>query len=319
MHKLLSEKKIAVFYGGISAEREVSLRSGKAVFDALSEKGYSPVLIDVSKDNICSDLKRHNIDLVFIALHGGFGENGAIQGFLEVLGIAYTGSGRLASALAMDKERSKVCFKSAGLNVSEYVVFHKSDIQNGNIDKNIIQNKIDFDYPWVVKPVSEGSSIGVSIVHKEIDMESAINSAFTYDNRIMIERYIKGKEIQIGILGKQVLGGVEVRPSSEFYDYKAKYTPGMTKYILPPDVSVKDYETTKETALKAHMSLGCSGATRVDLILNQDGLCYVLEVNTIPGMTATSLLPKIASLSGYSFADLVELIMIDAVQSVKFD
>ncbi|MFQ3573761.1 MAG: D-alanine--D-alanine ligase [Thermodesulfovibrionales bacterium] len=318
MNKILSDRKIGVFYGGNSAEREVSLRSGKAVFDALVEKGYSPVLIDVAGDTICSNLKENDIDLVFIALHGGFGENGAIQGFLEVLNIPYTGSGRLASALAMDKERSKVCFRSSGLNVSECVVFDRSEIQEKNI-QGTITNMVSFDFPWVVKPVSEGSSIGVSIVHNVSDIETAMTKAFGYDNRVMIERYIKGKEIQIGILGKKILGGVEVRPSSEFYDYKAKYTAGMTQYILPPEVSEKHYDALKQSALKAHLSLGCSGATRVDLILTDDGVPYVLEVNTIPGMTATSLLPKIAKLAGYSFADLVELILIDAIQPSFFD
>ncbi|MCX8026546.1 MAG: D-alanine--D-alanine ligase [Thermodesulfovibrionales bacterium] len=317
MQELLKDKRIAVLCGGDSAEREVSLRSGKAVFDALLKRGYSPILIDVSGDSICAELRQNRIDLAFIALHGGCGENGAIQGLLEVLGITYTGSGRLASALAMDKEWSKVCFKSAGLNIAEYVVFQRSLLQKTSkgYDVDIIKYKVVFEYPWVVKPSTEGSSIGVSIVHNDSEIEPAVNNAFTYSDRLLIERYIKGKEIQIGILGDKVLGGVEVRPSSEFYDYKAKYTSGMTQYILPPEIPQRIYDVLKETALKAHLSLGCSGATRVDLILSEDGLGYVLEVNTIPGMTATSLLPKIAGLSGYSFEDLVELILLDAIQT----
>ncbi|MCX8069111.1 MAG: D-alanine--D-alanine ligase [Thermodesulfovibrionales bacterium] len=314
MNQLLKGKKIAVLYGGNSSEREVSLKSGKAVYEALISKGYDVILVD-AKNNLCEEFKNNPIDIVFIALHGGVGENGAIQGFLEVLGLPYTGSCRLASALAMDKERSKTRFISEGILVSPYKVFKKQDVSKGDtIDVGKIKILIDFPYLWVVKPASEGSSIGVHIIHNDDELFESINDAFSYEDRIIIEKYIKGKEIQIAILNDTVLGGVEVRPASEFYDYQAKYhSGGTTQYIIPPEVSEESYNRLKDCALRAHKALGCKGATRVDLILSEEGLPYVLEVNTIPGMTATSLLPKIAANAGYSFPDLVELITIQAI------
>ncbi|HIJ59932.1 MAG TPA: D-alanine--D-alanine ligase [Nitrospirae bacterium] len=314
MNKILKGKTIAVLYGGKSSEREVSLRSGKAVYDALIYKGYNCILID-GKDDLCVEFKKNNIDLVFIALHGGVGENGAIQGFLEVIGLPYTGSGRLASALAMDKEKSKTSFISEGISVAPYKVLRKDLLLKGKvINIDYLKSLISFPYFWVVKPVSEGSSIGVHIIHKDDEIIDSIYDAFSYEDKILIEKYIKGKEIQIAILNDKVLGGVEVRPASEFYDYKAKYhSGGTTQYIIPPEISDQNYERLKDSALKAHKALGCKGATRVDLILSDDGTTYVLEVNTIPGMTTTSLLPKIAEKAGYSFADLVEHIAVQAI------
>jgi D-alanine-D-alanine ligase len=177
------------------------------------------------------------------------------------------------------------------------------------INPQLITAVVDFPLPWVVKPIAEGSSIGVSIVKDEEDLTDAVKSAFAYGRKIIIERYIKGKEIQIGVLGQTVLGGVEVRPSKEFYSYEAKYTPGLTQYILPPEIDDCAYETLKGAALKAHNALGCKGATRVDFILDESNEPYILEVNTIPGMTETSLLPKIAKLSGLEFSDLIEEIL----------
>lgn len=297
---MIADKRIGVLAGGISAERDVSLRSGKAVYNALLSLGCNAVFIDVM-NNLCEDLKREKIDIAFIALHGGHGENGAVQGLLEVMGIAYTGSGILASALAMDKEASKKIFLYHGIPVAPFVV-----IKRDNFKSQISNFKAQVNMPWVVKPAAEGSSIGVSIVNREEEVSDSLENAFSYGERIIIEKYIKGKEVQIGILGQTVLGGVEVRPSKEFYSYEAKYTPGLTEYILPPDVDYSSYEALKNAALRAHNALGCKGATRVDFILSESNDPYILEVNTIPGMTETSLLPKIARLSGLDFPGLIE-------------
>jgi D-alanine-D-alanine ligase len=245
------------------------------------------------------------VELVFIALHGGHGENGALQGLLEVLCIPYTGSGVLASSLAMDKEMSKLVFREHGLAVAPYRIVEEHE--GGFVT-------LPFAYPWVVKPIAEGSSIGVTIVKTADELPQALAEAFRYGSRILVEQYLAGKEIQIGILGDSALGGVEVRPKAEFYSYEAKYTSGMTEYILPPEINADDYAALQVAALRAHRALGCRGASRVDFILAADGTPYILEVNTVPGLTETSLLPKIAGGAGLSFSDLVEEMVRHAIE-----
>lgn len=289
--------------GGKSTEREISLRSGKAIYTALKDSGYDVVAIDTGSD-ICEALHREKIDIAFIALHGGHGENGAVQGMLEVLEIPYTGSGILASALAMDKEASKKIFLYHKIPVPPFEVLSR---EQGA--KNINSLHIGFSMPWVVKPATEGSSIGVNIVRDEGQVRSAVEEAFALSDRAIIEKYIEGREVHIGVLNNKVLGGVEVRPSLEFYSYEAKYQPGLTEYILPPEINSTTYERAKETALSAHIALGCRGATRTDLRIDKDGDPHVLEVNTIPGMTETSLLPKVARLAGLDFHALIEEIL----------
>ena len=295
---MLTDKRIGVLMGGISAEREVSLRSGSAIYNALKGLGYNALSIDVGSD-ICDVLDKGKIEAAFLALHGGYGEDGSIQGMLEVLGIPYTGSGVLASALAMDKEVSKKVFLYHGIPVPPFTVIGSITGSPGP----------SFDFPWVIKPATEGSSVGVSIARDKGNFEKALETAFLYGSRVIVEKYIEGQEIHIGILNGIVLGGVEVRPSLEFYNYEAKYTAGLTEYILPPEITAETYERAKMTALSAHIALGCRGATRVDLRLNAEGEPYVLEVNTIPGMTETSLLPKIAGLAGFDFPGLIEEIL----------
>ena len=291
----VTEKRIGVLLGGASAERDVSLRSGGAVYNALNSLGYNVVSIDAGAD-VCGVLQKEAIEIAFLVLHGGWGEDGAIQGMLEVMGIPYTGSGVLASALAMDKEASKKAFLSSGVPVAPFIVASRSETEN---------SLPEFELPWVVKPVTEGSSIGVSIVRQKKDINQALDEAFSFGTRVMLEKYIKGREVQIGILNDRVLGAVEVKPSLEFYSYEAKYTSGLTEYILPPDLAPDVYERAASSALSAHSALGCKGATRVDLMINPEGEPFVLEVNTIPGMTETSLLPKIAGLAGLDFSGLV--------------
>jgi len=311
---MITEKKIGVLMGGASAEREVSLNGGTAVFNALQHKGYSVAAIDVGHD-ICQVLLREEIEIAFLVLHGGYGENGAIQGLLEVMGVPYTGSAVLASALAMDKESAKKIFLYHRIPVPPFVVI--SDERLGKRSEAETQDSrrlpVPFDLPWVVKPATEGSSIGVSIVREEASLAPALDEAMKFGERVIIERYVPGKEIQVGILNAAVLGAVEIRPKIEFYSYEAKYTPGLTEYILPPDMDVGLLRKAENTALSAHLALGCKGATRVDLVVDPEGIPYVLEVNTIPGMTETSLLPKIARLTGLGFPELVEEILREAL------
>ncbi|MGE5300000.1 MAG: D-alanine--D-alanine ligase [Acidobacteriota bacterium] len=311
--KALKTKKIGVLLGGKSAEREVSLKSGMAVYRALKAKKYRVAAIDTAGD-VCSLLKRERIDVAFIVLHGGHGENGAIQGLLEVMRIPYTGSGVLASALAMDKEASKKAFLYHGVPVPPFKIVPHSEStapslkKTGELKTQNLRLKTGFSLPWVVKPATEGSSVGVEIVKSRAAVAGALKNAFVYGDRVVVEQYIAGKEVQIGILNGKVLGGVEVKPSVEFYNYEAKYTSGMTEYILPPQLVARTYEKAASAALAAHTALGCSGATRVDLIIS-GGRPFVLEVNTIPGMTETSLLPKIAKNAGFDFIDLLEEIL----------
>lgn len=300
--------------GGLSAERDVSMRSGLAIYQNLQEMGYDVVPVDVGRD-VVELLKKEKIKFAFLALHGGTGENGAIQGMLDVLGIPYTGSGVLASALAMDKEASKKIFSYHGLHVAPFVIVSRHAGSERSPALASEMPAIDFPLPWVVKPCTEGSSIGVSIVKEESDLKGSLDEAFKFGHRVIIEKFIKGRELHIGVLGDRALGGVEVRTKREFYDYKAKYeSAGMTEYIMPPEVDAVAYEKTKAAALKAHQSLGCSGTTRVDFILDESSTPYVLEVNTLPGMTATSLLPKIAKSAGLDFKDLIEEILRLAAQ-----
>ncbi|RJQ20260.1 MAG: D-alanine--D-alanine ligase [Nitrospiraceae bacterium] len=306
--KPVTTKRIGVLMGGESSERDISIRSGLAIYQGLQELGYNAAPIDISKD-VVTVLRKEKIKFAFLALHGGIGENGAIQGMLEVLGTPYTGSGILASALAMDKEVSKKIFTYHGLPVAPFVVMEKGKWKK---EKNLPSSvsHLPFTLPWVVKPVAEGSSIGVSIVKEEKDLSLSVEKAFSFDRRVMVEKFIPGKEVHIGILGHRVLGGVEVRPSLEFYNYEAKYTSGLTDYIVPPEIDEATYEKAKDIALKAHEALGCSGASRVDLRIDEQGnVPNVLEVNTLPGMTTTSLLPKIAKSAGLSFNDLIEEII----------
>jgi len=305
MKGLATKKRIGVLMGGLSAERDISIRSGLAVYQGLQELGYNVVLVDVGRD-IVDVIKKEKVKVAFLALHGGTGENGAIQGLLDVIGIPYTGSGVLASALAMDKEASKKIFLYHGLNVAPFIVVQRSTKKSGP-GKGVSQYAPTFPLPWVVKPCTEGSSIGVSIVKEESDLKACLDKAFAFGPKVIVEKFIKGRELHIAVLGDRVLGGVEVRPSLEFYNYEAKYTSGLTEYIIPPEIDEAVYENTKSMALKTFQALGCAGAARVDFIVEESSHTpYVLEVNTLPGMTATSLLPKIAGSAGMGFKDLIE-------------
>jgi D-alanine-D-alanine ligase len=299
----LKTKKVGVLLGGLSQEREVSLKSGAAVHEALVSRGYKTVAIDVGRD-ISGVLEREQVDVAFIALHGRYGEDGTIQGVLELMGIPYTGSGVLASALALNKIHAKAAFQAAGLKVAPYIVLRKGESCDAE--------SMGFPFPVVVKPCQEGSSVGISIVATPQEIGPALELAFAYDNEILVERFIAAREIQVGILADQALGAIEIVPANEFYDFEAKYTPGMAEHIYPARLPEVLYRTALDMGLAAHRALGCSDYSRVDLLITDIGECYVLEVNTLPGMTATSLLPEIAQGSGIDFEELVERIAVSA-------
>jgi D-alanine-D-alanine ligase len=306
---MMKSKKIGVLYGGLSAEREVSLKSGAAVHQALVSQGYNAVAIDVSR-NLAEVLKREAVETAFIALHGRYGEDGCVQGLLELLQIPYTGSGVLASALAMHKLYSKQAFAASGILTAPFRCYRRGEAVN-------LAN-LPFGLPLVVKPVQEGSSVGISIVKEESQLSEALELAFRHDDEVLVEQYVKGQEVQIGILDDKPIGAIEIVPKNEFYDFEAKYTDGMAEHIFPARLDAALYEKAQQIGLDAHRSLGCKGYSRVDLLVTTAGDCYVLEVNTLPGMTALSLLPEIALKgAGLSFEALVSRIIESAALSIK--
>ncbi len=305
----MKTKKIAVLMGGLSAEREVSLKSGTAVHQALLAQGYNAIAVDVDR-SLAATLAAEQIEAAFIALHGRYGEDGCVQGLLELMQIPYTGSGVLASALAMHKLYSKQTFTSTGLLTAPFHHFRRSE--------RIALEHLSFSLPLVVKPVQEGSSVGISIVKRPEQLEAAVELAFRHDNEILVEQYIKGQEVQVGILNDQPVGAIEIVPKNEFYDFEAKYTDGMAEHIFPARLEAALYEKAQQIGLAAHRALGCSGYSRVDLLVTETGDCYILEVNTLPGMTALSLLPEIAAKgAGLSFEALVEQIIETAALHTK--
>jgi D-alanine-D-alanine ligase len=299
------KKKIGVMMGGLSREREISLRTGKAILRALTEKGYQASPIDVGQD-IAETLIKEKIDIAFIALHGRFGEDGTIQGMLELMRIPYTGSGVLASALALHKIMAKKFFLCENIPTPTYEVFQREEIEKNP------RRTASLPLPLVVKPAREGSTIGVSIVRKEEELVPALREAGKYDEEILVEEFMKGKEITVGILEDIPLPIIEIAPKSGFYDYHSKYTKGETEYIIPARIPREKYLYAQEVSLKAFQVLDCSGCARVDLMTDEDGNPFVIDVNTMPGMTETSLLPKAAGYAGISFEDLVERILLGA-------
>ncbi len=281
--------------GGWSQEREVSLETGKAVKKALIEEGMNVLAIDVDRNEFTTKLKEEKIDYVFIALHGTFGEDGTVQAILELMGLPYSGSGVLCSALAMNKIFSKCFFSFNNIPTPEYKVVKKGDI---------LQN-LDLKFPVIVKPSMQGSAVGITKVLEIKDLYAALNRAFQYGSEVLIERYIQGKEISVGILGEIVLPVIEIVPKGEFYDYEAKYVPGMSSHILPATLDKTTYNQAQQYAKKVYSGFNCRGAVRVDMMVDDKNEIYVLEVNTIPGMTPTSLLPEEAKAVGITFNQLI--------------
>lgn len=302
----MKDKRIGILLGGMSVEREVSLRSGAAISKALRSLQYEVVEIDVQKD-LPEQLTKHRIDVAFIALHGRYGEDGCVQGLLESMFIPYTGSGVLASSVGMEKVFAKQIFLSEGIPAPRHVTFRESGTARAAFDS------LPFALPVVVKPSREGSSVGVHICKTRDQYEKAVEDAAQYAGLLMVEEYVKGREVQGAVLDDEALGAIEVVPAREFYDYEAKYsTSSGTRYLFPAPLPPNQYERVNQVCLAAHRALGCSGATRSDVIVAESGDVYLLELNTLPGMTATSLLPKIAAGRGIDFPALCERLLVGA-------
>ena len=315
--------KIAVLAGGTSAERPVSLQSGRQVFAALVRLGHDVEWWDVKADIIDAPsgaVSRALVDIggrtelypdvVFIALHGPDGEDGTVQGYLDVLGIPYTGSKVLASSLAMDKVRAKTMFAASGIPVAAHLVFGRDDISSRSVIRKIEQ---DLGLPCVVKPVRQGSSFGTSVVKDIGDLPKALRLAAKYDTELMVEEFISGREITVACIGTgtvATLPVVEIVTESGFFDYTSKYATddAAATEIVPADLEASEAEEAANLALECHSALGCHGYSRTDMIVSEHGI-YVLETNTLPGMTETSLLPKAAGSVGMSFDVLVERII----------
>jgi len=329
---------IAVFIGGTSPEREVSKSSGQAIYKAINELGYNCTLIDpaygtdqpdkeekffskddhinIKNENILKTVNSNlldNIDLVFLALHGKWGEDGIIQSLLELRGIRYTGSGVFSSTISMDKAFSKIIFQENNVNSAESFT-----ITDQFIPDEVI-NKIseEFGFPCVVKPNDQGSTVGLTIVKKEDEVQSAIKSALQFSDIALVEKYIAGREMTVAILEDEALPVLEIIPKSGFYDYKSKYTSGMSEYIVPADIPKDVFNNLQEQALIAFKSLRCKVYGRVDFRLSEDNIPYCLEVNTLPGMTATSLVPKMANAVGISFNELIDRIIRNSLNGKK--
>jgi D-alanine-D-alanine ligase len=300
-------RRVGVIMGGSSAEREVSLRSGAAVAQALEARGHDVVRIALGDDfgaELAHTIALAKIDAAFLALHGRLGEDGCVQGLLEVARVPYTGSNVLASALAMDKLKAKEMFRLHNVPTPPYYTVGEAD---DLADLESIHGS--FGFPVIVKPRAEGSSLGVCRADNLSELCRALDAAFAYDETAIVERFVSGMEINVGILDGQVLGAIEIAPRNGIYDYDAKYTPGMTEYFMPARLSPQRYRGVLNLADRAARALGCSGAVRVDLLVTAGENEYVLEVNTLPGMTETSLLPKIAASAGYDFGRLCEAIL----------
>ncbi|HOK56316.1 MAG TPA: D-alanine--D-alanine ligase [bacterium] len=292
--------KIAILYGGESPEREISLKSGRCIYFALRKK-YKVKLFDPSKKNFVNKFLKFKPDFVFIALHGGIGEDGSIQGFLETLKIPYSGSGVLTSAICLNKIICK-----------EILIFNKIPTPPFIILEKNKKIKLPFKFPVVVKPANLGSTIGIKIVYSEKELENAVNDAFLLDNEVFIEKFIKGKEVTVGIIGNEnieILPVIEIKVKKGFYDYKAKYTSGESFHIIPPDLPEKIIKKIEKIAEKTYKVLKCSGFARMEIMVDYNYNIYVLEVNTIPGMTKLSLLPDAAKFKGISFEQLCEKII----------
>ncbi|MFH1131739.1 MAG: D-alanine--D-alanine ligase [Pseudomonadota bacterium] len=296
---------MGVLMGGLSAERDISLESGQAVYDALRKRDYNVVRL-YADENLDQTLRQEPVDVVFNALHGRYGEDGCVQGLLEIRGIPYTGSGVMSSALAMNKIKAKELFRLHNLPTPSYYTITSSEFHK-------LEEKHDsFGFPVVVKPAGEGSSIGVSLASDFEQLHKACGVAFRLDEVVLVERHIRGEEVHVGILNGRALGAIGIIPHNDFFDYEAKYTAGHAHYHLPARLSPERYRGVLTQAVRAHQALGCVGATRVDMIVSDLGNEYILEVNTLPGLTSRSLLPRLAKHAGISFEDLVEEILAGA-------
>ncbi len=299
------DAKIAVLCGGMSSEREVSMRSGKGCFDALQRLGFKNTQLVVVDENIAQVLKEGKFDIAYNALHGKYGEDGCIQGLLEILKIPYTGCGVMASAVCMNKEYTKRMLAACGdIPLIKSVFVRKGE--------DVMQKTKDLNYPLITKPVCEGSSFGMTKVNKKEELEAAYAEASKFNNDVLIEEYLVGIGTTVGVLERDGVPFateiLELRPKNEWYDYEAKYTKGMTEFILPAELSEEMTARVKALAVKAYETVGCSGVSRVDFLIVDD-IPYILEINTSPGMTETSDLPAQSDVMGIDYDNLVLLIL----------
>ena len=296
-----SDIKVALLAGGASGERDISLASGEGACAALEEAGFAVSVFDPAEKSDLKDLIDGEFDVAFICLHGRYGEDGTIQGLLEILGIPYIGSGVWASALAMDKVRAKVFYRHFGINTPVSATLYRGK----PYDIDAIIDRVGF--PCVAKPANEGSALGVHIVFNKEELQKAITEVFETDYELLVETYIKGTELTVSVIGNEepkALPIIEIVPKNEFYDFESKYAPGGSEHICPARLSEEDTAKVKEIAVAAHKALTCRGVSRTDIIMDEQGVCWVLETNTVPGMTSTSLLPDAARAAGYSFPQL---------------
>lgn len=300
--------KIGVIYGGRSAEREVSLRSGEAVYQALLTAGYSDVMKIDAKHDLVEQLKQNKIELAFLALHGKYGEDGTIQGLLEMLDIPYTGSGILASAMAISKIATKKIFQTEGIPTPSFTVVTRREVNKNGLAAASARALAEVGVPAVVKANTQGSTIGITFVHNPDKMSEAIAAALNYDQDVLIEEFITGMEVTASVLGNDepvALPLIEITSATGIYDYEAKYTPGMSDHIIPPRLPEDVQRKIETLAVKAYIAVGCRGLSRVDFMVT-DAAIFALEINTLPGMTATSLFPDAARYAGIEFPQLVD-------------
>ena len=288
--------------GGPGEEREISLKSGKAIQLALEDIGYNVlgITLENTLDDIISDL--HSVDLVFLGLHGSIGENGTIQGFLESLGIKYTGSDPLSSAICMDKNISKIIARDSKVNTPNWKI----------VTRDQTLNEDNSEFPLVIKPNDQGSTVGLTVVHDESELGPALNLAYNYSSSVMVEQFIEGRELTVTLIGGKALPVCEIIPSHELYDYECKYTSGMSKYVCPADIDLDLTKRVQEITERLFDVLKCRHYSRADFRLDHEDNLWFLEMNTLPGMTDTSLAPMAAKAAGFSFNDLIDRIVLQA-------
>ena len=303
-------KKIVVVMGGPSTEAEVSRRSGTAILEALKAKGYNAEGLELNPATFANDIKASGAEFVFNALHGKFGEDGIIQGTLEMMGIPYTGSGVMAAAVTMDKVATKRFFMAEGIPTPKAHTYFRYEFKKRDLTGEILQ---EFSVPVVVKASSQGSSIGVVIVEKAEELEAALSEAFKYDREVLVEKFIKGRELTVAVWGneekQEALPIIEITTVTGRYDYVTKYKVGASTHIIPAPIPEEVTKKVKEIAIRAFAVCGCSGMARVDFMLGEDNQPYAIEVNTIPGMTETSLVPDAGRAAGIEFPELCARIL----------
>ncbi len=307
--------RVAVLMGGFSSERDVSLRTGKAVAGALRQLGHDVSEIDLGDEPLSQLVElKGKVDTAFLALHGRGGEDGTVQGALELLGIPYTGSGVMSSAVAMDKNMTKRLLADGGVPVIDGVALSRQEIDQMGIAATARGTVADLGLPSIVKPNCEGSTVGISVARNLDEMERALHEALEYDDTVIVEKFIEGRELTVGLVGEVPLAlpVLEVIPKKGIYDYECKYSKGMTEYIVPAEIPAKIALRLQELAAKAHKSLACEGISRVDFILGKNNRIFCLEVNTIPGMTELSLVPMAAAAMDLPFTRIVEMILVTA-------